>query len=218
MYGQYKSANLGGCKETIRAVINKQIMAKMKIIEYGFVGNDRTKVRIYTADGGVIEARRCPLPERLTCSGSKPALYCTRDGHFLSLTKLGLREIKPNIAQAGSRKCTHTNGNGTHYPFLRQFGAKHCHFLVAGAWYGPRPEGMVIDHLNGDILNWSAENLEYVTPEENRKRAKLLRVLRSIGREPRRMSYAELRDIFRKYRFEEPEKIMEADMTRHREI
>ena len=77
---------------------------------------------------------------------------------------------------------------------------------------------MVIDHLNGDILNWSADNLEYVTPAENNKRARLLRVLRSIGREPKEMSYAELRDIFRKYRFEEPEKIMEADMTRHREI
>ena len=167
-------------------------MAKMKIIDYGFVGDDRTSVRIYTEDGGVIEARRCPT--------EKP-LYCTRDGHFLSLTKLGLREIKPNIAQAGTRKCTHTNGNGTHYPFLRQFGAKHCHFLVAGAWLGSRPEGMVIDHLNGDILNWSAENLEYVTPEENRKRARLLRVLRNIGRDPKQMSREELQAVFAKYEF-----------------
>ena len=195
MYGQYKSANLGGCKENIRAVINKQIMAKMKIIDYGFVGDDRTSVRIYTEDGGVIEARRCPT--------EKP-LYSTKDGHFLSLTKLGLREIKPNLAQAGTRRCTHTNGNGTHYPFLRQFGAKHCHFLVAGAWIGPRPEGMVIDHLNGDILNWSADNLEYVTPEENIKRAKLLRVLRSIGRDPKQMSREELQAIFAKYEFEKP--------------
>ena len=167
-------------------------MAKMKIIDYGFVGDDRTSVRIYTEDGGVIEARRCPT--------EKP-LYCTRDGHFLSLTKLGLREVKPNLAQAGTRKCTHTNGNGTHYPFLRQFGAKHCHFLVAGAWYGPRPEGMVIDHLNGDILNWSADNLEYVTPEENRKRARLLRVLRNIGRDPKQMSREELQAVFAKYEF-----------------
>lgn len=189
---------LGGCKENIRAVINKQIMAKMKIIEYGFVGNDRTSVRIYTADGGVFEARRCPT--------EKP-LYCTRDGHFLSLTKLGLREIKPNIAQAGTRKCTHTNGNGTHYPFLRQFGAKHCHFLVAGAWYGPRPEGMVIDHLNGNILDWSADNLEYVTPAENNKRAKLLRVLRSIGRDPKQMNREELLSIFSKYTFTNPQNI-----------
>ena len=90
--------------------------------------------------------------------------------------------------------------------------------LMALTWIGPRPEGYEVDHINGDMLDWSADNLEYVTPEENRKRAKLLRVLRSIGREPREMSYAELRGIFRKYRFEEPEKIMEADMTRHREI
>lgn len=118
-----------------------------------------------------------------------------------------MREIKPNLAQAGTRKCTHTNGNGTHYPFLRQFGAKHCHFLVAGAWYGPRPEGMVIDHLNGNILDWSADNLEYVTPEENRKRARLLRVLRSIGRDPKQMSREELLSIFSKYTFTNPQNL-----------
>ena len=112
-----------------------------------------------------------------------------------------MREIKPNLAQAGTRRCTHTNGNGTHYPFLRQFGAKHCHYLVAVAWYGPRPDGMVIDHLNGNILDWSADNLEFVIPAENNKRAKLLRVLRSIGREPRSMSRTELQEIFRKYQF-----------------
>ena len=57
-----------------------------------------------------------------------------------------------------------------------------------------------------------------VQAQENIKRAKLLRILRSNGRDPRKMSYGELREIFRKYRFEEPEKIMEADMTQHREI
>ena len=154
-------------------------------------------------DGTIV--RKCPT--------DKP-LYCSRDGRFFSvhnmqITEEGciMREIKPNLAQAGTRKCTHTNGNGTHYPFLRQFGAKHCHFLVAGAWYGPRPEGMVIDHLNGDILNWSADNLEYVTPEENHKRAKLLRVLRSIGRDPKQMSREELLSIFSKYTFTNPQNI-----------
>lgn len=60
---------------------------------------------------------------------------------------------------------------------------------------------MVIDHLNGDILNWSADNLEYVTPAENNKRAKLLRMLRSIGRDPKQMSREELQAIFAKYEF-----------------
>ena len=162
--------------------------------------------QIQLVDGTIV--RKCPT--------DKP-LYCSREGKFYSVhnrlragasylcsaTEKGciMREIKPNLAQAGSRKCTHTKGNGTHYPFLRQFGAKHCHFLVAGAWYGPRPEGMVIDHLNGNILDWSADNLEYVTPEENRKRARLLRVLRSIGRDPKQMSREELQAIFAKYEF-----------------
>ncbi len=174
------------------------IYKPISVDAYGFTDERQTVVRIYTTNGGMITAKRCPTDK---------TLYCTRDGHFLSLTKLGLREIKPNLAQAGTRRCTHTNGNGTHYPFLRQFGAKHCHFLVAGAWYGPRPEGMVIDHLNGDILNWSAENLEYVTPAENNKRAKLLRVLRSIGRDPKQMSREELLSIFNKYTFTNPQNL-----------
>ena len=61
---------------------------------------------------------------------------------------------------------------------------------------------MVIDHLNGDILNWSADNLEYVTPKENIKRAKLLRILRSNGRDPKQMSREELQAIFAKYEFQ----------------
>ena len=156
--------------------------------------------QIQLVDGTIV--RKCPT--------IKP-LYCSRAGKFYSvhnmqITEEGciMHEIKPNLAQAGTRKCTHTNGNGTHYPFLRQFGAKHCHFLVAGAWNGPRPEGMVIDHLNGNILDWSADNLEYVTPAENRKRAVLLRELRRNGRDPKQMTRDQLQAIFRKYRLVNP--------------
>ena len=168
-------------------------MAKMKIIEYGFVGNDRTSVRIYTADGGVFEARRCPT--------EKP-LYCTRDGHFFSLTKFGLREVKPCFAVPRDPRVCHTR-----YPFMRQFGNRTCHMLMALTWIGPRPEGYEVDHINGDMLDWSADNLEYVTPEENNKRAKLLRVLRSIGRDPKQMSREELLSIFSKYTFTNPQNL-----------
>ena len=116
-------------------------------------------------DGTIV--RKCPT--------IKP-LYCSRAGKFYSvhnaiLTDDGwvLREIKPVLKQAGPRKCTYTKGTGTHYPFMRHFQNKHCHFLVAAAWLGSRPEGMVIDHLNANILDWSADNLEYVTPAENRR-------------------------------------------------
>ena len=128
-------------------------------------------------DGTIV--RKCPT--------IKP-LYCSRAGKFYSvhnaiLTDDGwvLREIKPVLKQSGTRRCTFTNGTGTHYPFMRNFQNKHCHFLVAAAWLGSRPDGMVIDHLNGNILDWSADNLEYVTPAENNKRAKLLRIIRKCA-------------------------------------
>ena len=60
---------------------------------------------------------------------------------------------------------------------------------------------MEIDHLNGDKLNWNLDNLQEVTPAENRKRAKILRVLRSIGRDPKTLTRAELLEIFNKYEF-----------------
>ena len=154
-------------------------------------------------DGTIV--RKCPT--------IKP-LYCSRAGKFYSvhnaiLTDDGwvLREIKPVLKQSGTRRCTFTNGTGTHYPFMRNFQNKHCHFLVAAAWLGSRPEGMVIDHLNGNILDWSADNLQYVTPAENNKRAKLLRVLRSIGRDPKQMSREELLSIFSKYTFTNPQNL-----------
>ena len=76
--------------------------------------------------------------------------------------------------------------------------------LMALTWIGSRPEGYEVDHLNGDMLDWSTDNLEYVTPKENIKRAKLLRVLRSIGRDPKQMSREELQAIFKKYEFGDP--------------
>ena len=79
--------------------------------------------------------------------------------------------------------------------------------LMALTWIGPRLEGYEVDHLNGDMLDWSADNLEYVTPEENNKRAKLLRVLRSIGRDPKQMSREELLSIFSKYTFTNPQNL-----------
>ena len=79
--------------------------------------------------------------------------------------------------------------------------------LMALTWIGPRPEGYEVDHINGDMLDWSTDNLEYVTPKENIKRAKLLRVLRSIGRDPKQMSREELLSIFSKYTFTNPQNL-----------
>ena len=184
--------------------------AKLKIIEYGFPSEDKSTVRIYTEDGGMIDARRCPIEQ----TGNR-VLYCTREGVFLSLSRFGLREVQQNES---ARYLAGGHRGGSRYPKLSYFGNKACHILMWETWVGTRTPGKEIDHINGDKMDCRLCNLEEVTPEENRKRAKLLRVLRSIGRDPRKMSRDELLGIFRKYEFADGSKQMEYEMTHHMEV
>ena len=155
-------------------------------------------------DGTIV--RRCPT--------DKP-LYCSRAGKFYSVHNMAItdegcvmHEVQPSFSPVRRKRWRSSNGiSGTQYPVMRHFDCMNCHTLMALTWIGPRPQGMEIDHLNGDILNWSADNLEYVTPAENRKRARLLRVLRSIGRDPKQMSREELLSIFSKYTFTNPQNL-----------
>lgn len=58
--------------------------------------------------------------------------------------------------------------------YLRiSFNAKNVHVakIVAEAYYGPRPDGYQIDHVDGNKLNNHYTNLEYVTASENMRRA-----------------------------------------------
>jgi hypothetical protein len=41
------------------------------------------------------------------------------------------------------------------------------HMAVAEAFHGPRPDGLVVRHLDGNPSNNSATNLRYGTPSEN---------------------------------------------------
>ncbi len=45
------------------------------------------------------------------------------------------------------------------------------HRLVAAAFIGPRPAGLVINHIDGDKQNNDVANLEYVTQSDNIKHA-----------------------------------------------
>ena len=44
---------------------------------------------------------------------------------------------------------------------------RYVHSVVAEAHIGPRPEHMVIDHIDDDKLNNSADNLQYMTLMDN---------------------------------------------------
>ncbi len=109
------------------------------------------------------------------------------------------------------------------YYILPHHGDIYLHIAVCLAWNGPCPgtssrqtggvasaekgERWEVDHLNGIVSDNRASNLQWVTRQENNKRAKLLRVLRSIGRDPKQMSREELLSIFNKYYFTNPKNI-----------
>ncbi len=107
-------------------------------------------------------------------------LYCTADGRFFHKRKDGWREVQP--AQRNGRKNKHNAAGGSYdFPFMRNFTLLRCHKLVCTAFYGLKPDGYECDHLNGNHLDWTAYNLQWVTPKENRHRAKYARRLRKIG-------------------------------------
>ena len=126
-------------------------------------------------------------------------LFAGTDGKFYSAKG---RELKPSFCPG-----MQNHKGGSAYPIMNNFKDRLCHHLIYETFVGPRTPGMEIDHLNGNMMDWSLANLEEVTPEENRKRAKILRILRSIGREPRKMSREELQAIFAKYTFTNPQNI-----------
>ena len=156
--------------------------------------------QIQLVDGTIV--RKCPT--------DKP-LYCSRDGRFFSvhnmqITEEGciMREVLPAYPPSSGIPKKNMHGR---YPYMRHFGSRTCHSLVWETWVGPRTKGLQIDHINGNKMDWSLDNLEEVTPAENRKRAKILRVLRSIGRDPKQMSREELLSIFSKYTFTNPQNL-----------
>jgi hypothetical protein len=60
--------------------------------------------------------------------------------------------------------------NGKYKPY-------RVHTMVALAFLGPRPDGLQINHIDGDCQNNAASNLEYCTASENMKHAVRLELI-----------------------------------------
>lgn len=60
------------------------------------------------------------------------------------------------------------------YPTIRIPARKYCktaHTVVASIFIGPRPEGMQINHIDGNKLNNRHDNLEYISCRDNIRHA-----------------------------------------------
>ena len=148
-------------------------------------------------DGTIV--RLCPTPR---------PLYCSRDGRVFSparavLTDNGWEMHQFKVPTYGvGRKDTRNHG---YRPRLSEAMAGisiDVHILMWETWVGPRKktdaDGVKweIDHVDGNVLNWSMDNLEEVTAAENWRRRKILDRLRKEGKDPTQMTIAELKRIF----------------------
>ena len=121
-------------------------------------------------------------------------LYCTADGRFFHKRKDGWREILPS--NLGHPRTNKAAGGGYDCPSMSHFSHLLCHKLVCTAFHGQRPVGYECDHLNGNHLDWTADNLQWVTPAENHRRAIYMRRLRKIGLSPKWLSHWLLKLIY----------------------
>ena len=134
------------------------------------------------------------------------------DGYFLNAQG---QKVKHAYGPA-MKSADYTHGGA--YPSMRQLG--NCHTLMATAFLGRRPEGYECDHLNGVGTDYRPSNLQWVTPAENRRRAKILRAMRAAGLDPCTYSRDELLAIFAKYTVspQSTDALMLQDMTHHCEV
>ena len=121
------------------------------------------------------EVRLVPL-ER---TGGKP-LYISKNAVGYSYIRGSFRRINYVHNLTFSRQ-EHVKNRRKKYVQFTAFKNILVHHAVLLAWVGPCPDGYQADHINGNAGDNRLENLEWVTPAENMRRAVNLRRLRKMA-------------------------------------
>lgn len=164
---------------------------KPKIIITWFAHDlyDPRIIHACSSDGRQLTLTKCVIPDKRRC---KATLYSDGNRHFFSLFRGRLGEVFdhfPVSMRTPGRHC-HNGKRGNDYPNMREFGNAYCHIIVLLTFQGPRPIGedgvpFEGDHKNGDVTNYSIDNLEWVSKTENCWRSNhVLQVLRTKSIDP----------------------------------
>lgn len=97
---------------------------------------------------------------------SEPNYAATRGGLILRIAtqsgRLSMRPLHPAHADTGHASVRPCRNGESH--------KRYVHHLVLETWVGPRPDGHEADHLNFTPNDNRTNNLEWVTPKENKRR------------------------------------------------
>lgn len=190
------------------------------------------------------KARKPGKPLEYRVDPSDPLVLILRNGHrikqkegldiFLSknkraysLTRFGLRPRRINYTRKRRYGKKSRNGvpNGRRYPYITFRGGTYpVHILMIEIWVRPRRADEEVDHLDGNIDNFALDNLELVSKEENNRRKSILHAMRKAAinlhdpsLNPINRTPDDMREIYSTLTVDDPDAIMERDMTEHRE-
>lgn len=139
-------------------------------------------------------------------------LFLSQGGNVYALSRVGLRYRRVNFWKKNTYcKRLHTGrgrSQGQCYPYVHWHGHTYrLHQLMAYAWLGGIPDGMVPDHINGDIDDFRTSNLRVISVEENDRCGGILRRLRNASVKynlpelnPINMTQEELFERFERYK------------------
>jgi hypothetical protein len=143
-----------------------------------------------------------------------PDLYVTRYKQWFHLTRRGkLSHVQHDFSLAHrtrGRLC-HNDVRGNQYPSMRHFGGLECHKIVCATFHGSRYLNGIkreCHHIIPDVLDYSADNLIWLTPEEHRRYDTVQRSLRESGRLSS-MTPAEILAITSRYHLGQPDCVAE---------